>query len=77
MSSFPLLTTLLETSLSLSHSTTGDVCPESSLLKLQSSTAHDVAPLESPGSVQFEAPAHTSPLALRRSTRVKYLPSHL
>jgi len=75
MPSFPPFTTLLETS--LSHSTTGDICPESSSLELQSSTAHDVAPLESPDSVSSEAPAHTSPPALRRSTRVKSFPSHL
>lgn len=75
MPSFPPFTTLLETS--LSHSTTGDICPESSSLEQQSLTAHDVAPLESLDFVPSEAPAHTSPPTLRRSTRVKYLPSHL
>jgi hypothetical protein len=64
-------------SLSLSHSTTGDIFPESSSLESQSSNAHDAAPLESLDSVQSEAPAHTSPPALRRSTRVKSLPSYL
>jgi len=75
MPSFPPFTTLLETP--LSHSTTGDICPESSSLEPQSSNAHDVATLESPDSAPSEAPAHTSPPALRRSTRVKSLPSHL
>jgi hypothetical protein len=54
MPSFPPFTTLLE--MPLSHSTTGDVCPESSLLEPQSSNAHDVTPLESSNSVQSKAP---------------------
>jgi len=73
--SLPPFTTLLETP--LSPSTTGDIFPESSSLEPQSSNAHDAPPLESPDSVQSEAPAHTSPPALRQSTRVKSLPSHL
>jgi hypothetical protein len=75
MPAFPPFTTLLE--MRLSHSTTGDICPESSSLELQSSNAHDVATLESLDYAPSEAPAHTSPPALRRSTRVKSLPSHL
>jgi hypothetical protein len=75
MPSFLPFTTLLEPPLSLS--TTGDICPESSSLESQSSNAHDVATLESPDSAPFEAPAHTSPPALHRSTRVKSLLSHL
>jgi hypothetical protein len=57
---FPPFTALLE--MPLSHPTTGDVYLESSLLELQFSTVHDVASLESPYSVQSEAPAHTSHL---------------
>jgi hypothetical protein len=75
MPSFPPFTTLLETH--LSHSTTGDICPEFSSLEPQSSNAHDVAPLESPNSVPFEAPTHTSPPALLRSTWEKSFPSYL
>jgi hypothetical protein len=75
MPSFPPFTTLLETP--LSPSTSGDICPESSSLEPQSSNAHDDATLESPDSVPSEAPAPASPPALRRSTRVKSLPSHL
>jgi hypothetical protein len=60
MPSFPPFTALLE--MPLFHPTTGDVFPESSLLELQSSTVHDVASLESPYSIQSEAPAHTSHL---------------
>jgi hypothetical protein len=62
---------------SLSHSTTGDNCPESSSLEPQSSNAPDIATLEFPDSAPSEAPAHTSPHALRQSTQVKSLPSHL
>jgi hypothetical protein len=72
---FPPFTTLLESP--LSHSTTGDICPESFSLEPQSSNAHDVATLESPDSAPSEAPAHTSPPVVRRSTRIKSLPSHL
>jgi hypothetical protein len=72
---FPPFTTLLE--MLLSHSIAGDVCPEPSSLEPQSSNAHDVTLLEFPDSVQSEAPAHTSPPALRRSTRVKSLLSYL
>jgi hypothetical protein len=73
--SFPPFTTLIEPP--LSPSTPGNICPESSSLEPQSSNAHDVATLESPDSTPSEAPAHTSPPALRRSTWVKSLPSHL
>jgi hypothetical protein len=75
MPSFPPFTTLLEPP--LSHSTSGDICPESSSFEPQSSNAHDVATLESLDSAPSEAPAHTFPPALRLSTRVKSLPSHL
>jgi hypothetical protein len=65
MPSFPPFTTLLEPP--LFPSTPGDICPKSSSLEPhpQSSNAHDVATLESPDSALSEAPAHTSPPALR------------
>jgi hypothetical protein len=67
--------TLLETD--LSPPTTSDIFSESSSLEPHSSHDHEAVPLKSPDSVQSEAPIHTSPLELRRSTWVKSLPSHL
>jgi hypothetical protein len=72
---FPPFSTLLK--MSLSPSPTDDIFSEPFSLEPQSSDAHDAAPLKSPDSVQSETPAHTSPLELRRSTRVKSLQSYL
>jgi len=75
ISSFPLFPTLLETP--LSPPPTSDIFPESSSLELHSSDAYKITPLKSPDFVQSEAPVHTSPLELHRSTWVKSLQSHL
>jgi hypothetical protein len=72
---FPPFTTLLETP--LSPSTTSDIFSELSSLKPHLSDAHNATLLESPDSGHSEAPTHTPPLELRRSTLVKSLPSHL
>jgi transposase InsO family protein len=73
MPSFPLFTTLLEIPLS----PTSNVLPESLPLEHQSSDALDAASPKSPGSVSSEDPVCTPPPDLRRSTRVRSLPSHL
>jgi transposase InsO family protein len=67
----PPFTTLLE--IPLSPTPTSNVLPESTSLKQQSSDDLDPASPTSPSSVPSEDP----PLDLRRSTRVRSLPSHL
>ena len=75
MPSFPPFTTLLE--IPLSPTPTSNVLLESTSLEHQSSDSLDTAPLVSPGSVPSEDPICTPPPDLRRSTRVRSLPSHL
>jgi hypothetical protein len=88
MPSFPPFTTLLE--IPLSPTPTSNVlleslplehqsfdAPESLPLEHQSSDALDAASPASPGSVSSEDPVYTPPPDLRRSTRVRSLPSHL
>jgi transposase InsO family protein len=75
MPSFPPFTTLLE--IPLSPTPTSNVLPESISLEQQSSDALDATSPTSPGSVPSEDPICTPPPDLRRSTRVRSLPSHL
>jgi hypothetical protein len=72
---YPPFTTLLE--IPLSPTLTSNVLPESLPLEQQSSDALDSTSPTSPGSVSSKDLVCTPPPDLRRSTRVRSLPSHL